>query len=191
MKAHILIWLSIIGLLSAACAPSPSSVVSTARVGIDPTTDACKVSAEACGTLTQTPGLDDLALARAALGAFFDALNGSQYAKAEALYGGGYEELAAMNPSIDPNDRAALLENACTVNGYQCLKVKNIVQQTQTAPDSFAFTVEFANVDGGLFGLGPCCSGAGTVAPPQSEFAYTVLKVGDAFQVQGLPVYVP
>jgi hypothetical protein len=189
MKAWILISLLILGLLSAACAPS--TVVSTAYVGADPTADACKVAAEACGTLTPAADSDDLAMARAALMALFDALNEGEYAKAEALYGGGYEVLAAMNPAVDPNDGATLLENACTINGYQCLKVKNIVHETQTAPDCFAFTVEFMNVDGGLFGLGACCSGGATEAPPQTEFAYTVLKVGNAFRVQELPVYVP
>jgi hypothetical protein len=183
-----------LGLLSAACAPS--TVLPTANVNTDPTTDACKVSVEACATLTVTPAADsgDLALARMTLMAFFDALNGGQYTKAEAMYGGSYEELAAMNPSVDASDHAALLESACTVNGFQCLKVKDVVQQVQDWPDTYTFTVEFANLDGSLFVLGPCCGATETDMPPQSRFDFTVMKVpqaGGVFRVQRLPVYVP
>ena len=189
MKTHLLISLSIISILGTACAPS--TVVSTAYSNTDPTTDACKIAGEACAALTPATVSDELASARAALTAFFDALNEGEYVKAAALYGGSYEELAAMNPSVDANDHAALLENACTLNGYQCLKVKSIVQQTQTASGAFTFTVEFTTAEGGLFGVGPCCGEAGTVAPLKTQFAYTVQKAGEAFRVQELPVYMP
>jgi hypothetical protein len=184
--------LLILGLLSAACIPSTG--VSIANVSTDPTTDACRVSGEACGTFNPAVGSDDLASARAALEAFFDALNGGQYTKAAELYGGSYEELIGLNPDTDPNDHAALLERACTINGYQCLRVKNIVQQAQDWPDTYTFTVEFANPDGSLFVLGPCCGATETDMPPQSRFDFTVMKVpqaGGMFRVQRLPVYMP
>lgn len=189
-KAQILISLLIFGWLSAAC--TPALAARSANPDVDPTTDACHVSSAACETLT--PASADLAKARGALTAFFDALNGGQYAKAAELYGGSYEELIDMNPDTDPNDHAALLENACAINGFQCLKVKGIVQEVQDWPDTFTFTLEFSNPDGGLFVLGPCCGASETDTLPRSRFEFTVMRVlqaGNTFRVQRLPVYVP
>ena len=192
MKMQILISLIISGLLGVACVTSP--IVPTTQTSIDPTTDACKVTAEACQTLTPPPSTDNMVLARAVLVAFFDALNGGWYAEAAAQYGGSYEELIDMNPDLDPNDHAALLERACTINGFQCLKVKEIVQQVQDFPDTYTFTIEFINTDGSLFVLGACCGASETDMPPQSRFEVIVLQVPqacNAFRVQRLPVYVP
>jgi hypothetical protein len=121
---------------------------------------------------------------------FFVLLHDGKYAEADALYGGSYDGLTAMNPDIDPNDHAALWENGCTLNGYMCLTSKNVISATQ-AGDTFHFVVEFANADGSLFVLGPCCGATETEMPPVSQFEYTVTKVGEKFFVQGLPPYVP
>ncbi len=134
---------------------------------------------------------DGAALARAALLKFFGALAEGRYAEAASLYAGSYEELISMNPDVDPGDHAALLQRACTQNGFQCLPVKQIVQEAQSWPDVHTFTVEFENPDGSTFTLNPCC---GTEAAPQSRFDFTVAKMtaGDgAYRVQRLPVYVP
>jgi len=133
-------------------------------------------------------------LARAVLVAFFDALNAGWYSEAAVQYGGSYEELIDMNPDVDPNDHAALLERACTINGFQCLKVKEIVQQVQDWPDTYIFTIEFLNPDGSLFVLGACCGASETDMPPQSRFDVVVRRLPQAvnsLQVQSLPVYVP
>jgi len=192
MKVQVLILLIIIGLLGAACAPSKT--VPSTQTSVDPTTDACKLSAEECKTLTPIPSAENEMLARAVLVAFFDALNGGWYAEAAVQYGGSYEGLIDMNPDVDPNDHAALLERACTTNGFQCLRVKEIVQQVQDSPDSYTFTIEFLNPDGSLFVRGACCGASETDMPPQSRFDVVVMSVpqaGNALRVQNLPVYVP
>jgi len=87
-----------------------------------------------------------------------------------------------------------LLERACAVNGFQCLKVKEIVQQVQDWPDTYTFTIEFLNPDGSLFVLGACCGASETDMPPQSRFDVVVMRIpqaGNALRVQSLPVYVP
>jgi hypothetical protein len=192
MKVQILISLIIFSLLGVAC--TPSTTVPSTQMSVDPTTDACKLSAEASKTLTPSASANNMVLARAVLVAFFDALNDGWYAEADVQYGGSYEELIAMNPGVDPNDHTALLEHACTINGFQCLKVKQIVQQVQDWPDTYTFTIEFLNPDSSPFVLGTCCGASETDMPPQSRFDVVVMRVpqaGNALRVQSLPVYVP
>ncbi len=190
MKIRNLISFLIIGLVSTAC--GPTHTVPYAQAGVDPTTDACHVTSAACETLTPDSG--DLAQARMALLAFFDALNAGQYQKAVELYGGSYEELIADNPDVDPDDHVTLLERACSQNGFQCLQVKEILREEQAWPDDFTFTIEFLNRDGSLFLLGSCCGVTEADQQPQSQFGYTVKRIpqaGNVFRVQELPVYVP
>ncbi len=190
MKAQILISLLVFSLLGAAC--TPSAIASIPATSVDPTTDACHVTAALCETLT--PAAAELAQARGALEAFFDALNAGQFEKAAEIYGGSYENLIDMNPEVDPINHAALLERACTINGFQCLKVREVVGEKQDWPDTFTFTVEFSNPDGSLFVLGECCGGGETASQSQSRFDFTVIRITqaeNALRVQGLPVYVP
>jgi len=146
-------------------------------------------------TVTSTPiptgEQRPLDLARETLVRFFSLLNEGRYAEAVGFYGGGYEILRGWNPTIAPNDYAKLLECGCTVNGLQCLKVKEIVTEEEVSPVEFRFTVRFMNDDGSLFTRGPCCGATEEEMPPQSEFIYTVRKVGDRFLVMELPIYVP
>jgi hypothetical protein len=107
------------------------------------------------------------------------------------LYGGSYEQLQANNPQVDPQDQAALLENACTLNGFQCLPVRRAFLIDQPAEGEYRFLVVF-DQDGQDFVLGPCCGADIAEMPPQSEFTYSVKQADDGrFQVQELPVYVP
>lgn len=99
--------------------------------------------------------------------------------------------LIEHNPSTDPQDHAALLKSGCTINGFQCLKVKEIVQSEQAAPDTFRFVVAFRRAAGDLFVLGPCCEANATDMPPRTQFDFTVKKIDGRFLVQELPVYVP
>ena len=141
-----------------------------------------------------SPAHINIEKARQTLVTFFDLLSNGNYVEASELYGGSYEELIDMNPGIDPDDHASLLESACTVNGYQCLPVKDIVQEVPDWPDSITFTVTFVNPDGSLFELGACCGEAATDAPLQTSFDFPVMRVTqaeDAFLVQRLPVYTP
>ncbi len=192
MKAKISISLIILALLLAGCGsnmPGPSTTITT-----DPTTDACKISIVDTKTLTPSPGTYNLVIARATLVGFFDALNGGWYDEAATQYGGSYEALIELNPDINPDDHSALLERACTENGFQCLRVRQILRQAQVFPDTYTFSVEFAKPDGNPLEFNACCGEDLASTRPRSAFEITVMQVpqaGNAYRVQGLPVYIP
>jgi hypothetical protein len=127
--------------------------------------------------------------ARDALRAYFGALYAGRYADAARLYGGSYEILAGWNPDVSASDHVALLERGCGQNGLQCLRLKRIVGETAISASEFHFVVEFLNDDGTTFKLGPCCGD--TSGPTITRFEDTVKKIGAAYLVQDLPVYVP
>jgi hypothetical protein len=103
------------------------------------------------------------------------------------------------NPTLDPQDHAALLRNACTANGFQCLRVQSVLLQEQVrlqedvaSGAEFRFVVEFYTPDGQLFVRGPCCGASETDMPSESEFLFTVTMSKDGeYRIQDLPVYVP
>jgi hypothetical protein len=135
---------------------------------------------------------EELEKARNALTSFFELLNQHEYEEAAALYGGDYQGLQEWNPLLNPKDHPALLQNACEINGLQCLRVKRIVDEKLITLAEYHFTVEFTNQDGSLFVRGPCCGGNATDFPPESQFAYTVIKdCAGKFLVNDLPPYVP
>jgi hypothetical protein len=162
--------------------PSPSPEAEPTPV-TEPTPDPAE-------TPEPRPIATDLDLAREALIGYFAALNEGRYAAAVNLFGGSLEYPISVNPDIDPNDPAALLEAACT-RQLQCLRVLNIADEEAVSDAEFRFLVEFQNADGELFVLGPCCGATEAEMPPVSQFPYTVIKDGDTFRVQELPVYVP
>jgi heat shock protein HslJ len=129
--------------------------------------------------------------AREALIRYFSLLSDGQYSQSAELYGGDYDTLAEWNPDIDPSDHAGLLERGCTMNGLQCLVVHQILATERINEDSYRFTVQFENPGGSLFVRGPCCGATEEEMPSQSDFAFTVVKQGEGFAVQDLPVYVP
>jgi len=140
---------------------------------------------------TETPS-EGLEKARNVLTSFFVLLNHREYERAAVLYGGEYQGLRDSNPLLDPQDHAALLKNACEINGLQCLRVKRIVDEKAVSLAEYHFTVEFMNQDGSLFVRGPCCGGNATDFPPESQFAYIVIRnCAGEFFVTELPVYVP
>ena len=99
--------------------------------------------------------------------------------------------MASQNPDIDPQNHQALWQNACTINGLQCLLVRTATLKEQKG-DEFIFMVEFNNPDGNLFVRGPCCGATETEQPPVSKFEFTVQKMTDGqFKVMTPPVYVP
>jgi hypothetical protein len=134
----------------------------------------------AAATPTPAATITDLDRARTALNAYFDALFEGRYADAVHLYGGSYKPLTDLNVSTAPEDHAELLQRGCTVNGFQCMRIKTVVQEANPEADTFAFTIEFQDRDGNLF------AHDGT-----SQYPYTVEKFNDTFLVQELPVYVP
>lgn len=171
-----------IGIVATGCGATPS--------GDNPTATAI-VSTAAPTAQPSTTAAEDLEQARSALVSFFSALHGGRYTEASMLFGGSYENLTGYNPMVPVDDQAHLLQNACTANGFQCLEIQNIVAARAVSPTEFAFVVEFQNEDGSLFTRGPCCGASETEQPTQSQWNYTVEKIGDQFLVQELPVYVP
>lgn len=167
MRSSLLLTL-LLGLLLVACRPW-----ATGRGARDPSDEALREEAQE------------------ALLNYFQALHEGRYVEAAALYGGEFDALRDNNPMIEPEDLPALFEAACTINGFQCLEVLEVVTSAPMPPDGYRFTVEFQAPDGGLFARGACCGAESTDVPPRSQFAFTVLKEGDRFLVQELPVYVP
>ncbi len=142
---------------------------------------------------------DPLAEAALVLQGFLDRLSGgrtdlSSYEWAADLYGGSYATLVEINPNIDPDDHAALLRSACQVNGYQCLRLREVLATETVVGENglqeFRFTVTLLAPDGSAFSRGPCCGEA--AGAPQTEFIFTVRQMEDgAFKVLDLPPYVP
>ena len=129
--------------------------------------------------------------AHASLVSFFELLNAKEYNKAASIYGGSYDGLQDINPSVDPADHAKLLENACEINGNKCYLVRSATFM-EAQGDTFIFQVEFNNPDGSLFVRGPCCGANETEMPPESQFEYKVKKTTNGkFLVMDLPIYVP
>jgi hypothetical protein len=131
---------------------------------------------------------DDLeGSARQELARFLDYLHDGNYSEAAGLYGGSYENLQFFNPQIDAREQAALLKNACTINGYQCLQADQIELVIQSESE-FIYNVQFLNTDGSLFHAGSCCELRGR----QSKFKFRVaLQPEDDFLVMDLPPYQP
>jgi hypothetical protein len=181
----------------------PLTITSTppaASTGLRPT--ALTATAVRSPVLTPTPAastpaqapepvtMADEAQARQALSEFFSRLHAGRYDQVEALFGGDVAVLADWNPSMPPDDSAALWKQGCEANGLVCLEIRQIVS-TALVSDTFEFVVEFSLDDGTLFVRGPCCGASETNMPPQSQFTYTVVKMGERFVVRELPVYVP
>jgi hypothetical protein len=141
---------------------------------------------------TPTP-TGDLERARRTLIEFFSLLSHGDYASAANLHAEDenfYNSLRENNPEVEPTDRAALLRAACEYQ-LRCMEIKSVIHIEQISSRIFRFIVEFADLDGSTFILGPCCGADKTEMPSVSQFEYRVEKVGDLFLVHGSPVYVP
>lgn len=134
---------------------------------------------------------NEAALAADALRSFFDLLEAGEYPEAAAHYGGSVEVLQGYNPEVDPSDTATLFRNACSVNGFSCLKVREVTLAEQEAAE-YVFDVTFSTREGELFVLGPCCGATESEQPPVSVFPIRVARGEDGrFRVLDLPPYRP
>ena len=115
-------------------------------------------------------------LARQTLADFINALHSGQYEEAARLYGGSYEMHISQNPDLDPQDHAALFQNACSTNGFMCLQTLTIEEEPSLSDTEFTFMVQFQNADGSQFIQGPCCGESETDSPPISDFPFRVVK---------------
>jgi len=131
--------------------------------------------------------------AQGTLTKFFDLLNAKQYADADVLYGGDYEQLKIFSSDTDPapSGHAKLWADACQLAGLQCLEVRSATLKNQQG-DTYVFQVEFSNPDGSLFVLVSCCGVTETEMPPVSQFEYHVTRQATGtFHVMDLPPYIP
>jgi hypothetical protein len=117
---------------------------------------------------------------------FLQDLHDGRYLEAAGVYGGDYQALWEWNPGIPPDDRVSLLRSGCTNNGLQCYPVGRIVAVVHAEADEIVFLVELAvNADSTLV-TGPCCGEGG---PAESQFRFTVRRVGGRVVVMSLPPY--
>jgi len=130
--------------------------------------------------------------AQAALTDFFQSLNQGMYERAVELFGGSYDELFYFNPKMDMDSHDDLLKAGCELNGFICLSTLSSVLVLVEDQQNFYFDVEFANPDGSLFVLGPCCGATEEIMSPMSVFRIHVRCDDAGFcQVLDLPPYVP
>jgi hypothetical protein len=143
-------------------------------------------------TLTTAEPLSDDQLALNALVDFLESLHTGKYDEAAQFYGGAYEIMIDHNPGIASEDHAALLRNACTINGAQCLQERSTELEEKMSDTEFTFKVEFQNADGSLFVRGPCCGKNETDFPSQSTFLFKVSKSAEGkFLVMDMVPYMP
>jgi hypothetical protein len=132
-----------------------------------------------------------LATAQSTLESFFALLAHGAYEQAASLYGGDYEVLRSLNAAIPADNYASLWENGCSLNGYQCLEIKDIINANLDQQGIFHITVEFKLSNGDLLVVGPCCGADATQMPPRSQFEFTVRRTKGVFLVQEPPIFVP
>jgi hypothetical protein len=122
---------------------------------------------------------------------FFSLLSTGEYEQASEMYAGDITNLQYFNPLIDENDLVSLWRNACTVNGFQCLPIKQVLNVEKFSLNEYFIKVEFQNPDGSLFVLGPCCGASEEEMPPVSQFDMYVIERGVDYFITSLPVLVP
>jgi len=152
------------------------------------------LTASGCGPGTgdSRATLTEIEQAEKALVSFFDTLHTGEYHQAVESYGGSYESSIEYNPEIDPANFVELMEAACSLNGFNCLKVKHSSLHQQVSDREFIFIVEFQQADGSLFSLGPCCGEPTSGETDQNQFLYTVTKFTQTgYQVKEMPPYSP
>jgi hypothetical protein len=125
--------------------------------------------------------------AGAVLREFLLDLHEGRYAQAVEMYGGDYVGLREWNAGVSTGDASTLFQNGCTINGLQCYPLGRIVAVLHADATEVTFLVELAvNADSTLT-TGPCCGEAG---PAESQFRFTVRRIGGRILVASLPPYV-
>ncbi len=151
-------------------------------------------------SVNQVKNDPDMQLAQSTLENYFSLLNIGKYSEAVIHHGSGYDALMDWNPDLTPKDRDLLLQRGCEQNGWQCLRVRevlsaekvneSVVAENQVVKE-YKFTVQFNNNDGTLFKFGPCCGATEAEMPTRTEFEYIVKKADNGFIVMTAPQYRP
>jgi len=123
---------------------------------------------------------------------YFEYLENGSYDLAVTYFGGSYEVLQDYNPTLDPDNYQELLRNACEINGFQCLRVNEIVDIQEISPKEFVISANFITGDGQILVRGPCCGASEEDMSPESIFTFKVIKNDSGeYKVLDLPVYLP
>ncbi|MFZ2522346.1 MAG: hypothetical protein WAX44_03975 [Minisyncoccia bacterium] len=118
-----------------------------------------------------------------------------QYGVAVEYHGSGYETLQNWNPTTSPNDYTTLLKAGCEANGWQCLKIKNVLSQQKISESEYKFIVQFEKPERStgsetVFTQRPCC-GEEDTGQRKTDFEYVVKKTKGNFVVITPPIYTP
>lgn len=136
-------------------------------------------------------GVNDIAQAEAALVNYFQFLAEDDYQAAAECYGGDYKILQSMNPLISPQDQESLLQAGCTINGFQCLPVKQVLSSKQNSVTEFVFTMVFETPNGETLKDSSCCGENGGEGLSDWVFEAHVNKAEGRYFVKELPPYQP
>jgi hypothetical protein len=129
----------------------------------------------------------NLTAAQDTLESFFELLSHRVYAEAAGLYGGDYNTLRSMNPTVPIEDVAMLWQNACEKNGFQCLEIRDVIRVNLDNQGIYTFLVEFSQKDGNLLKVS-----TGLDEPQQkSQFEFSVRRNRGSFTVLNPPVLLP
>jgi hypothetical protein len=142
----------------------------------------------ACST---SNGSADVAQAEIALVDYFQYLAEENYQAAVELYGGDYHSLQTMNPLIPSEDHESLLAAGCTLNGFQCLPVRQVLSSRQNFTTEFVFTLTFETPEGEILKDAACCGENGGEGLQDLVFEVHVNKIDGRYSVKELPPYRP
>lgn len=125
-------------------------------------------------------------VAREKVAIFLQLLSAGKYRAAAAHFGGDYAALRDMNPDlageISGNEalQEQLLKRACAANGYNCLRMRRILEVRVYSPDEAVVVVELSNPNGSRFAL---------PADGRTAFEFRVRRIGGQYFVMDLPPY--
>ena len=114
---------------------------------------------------------------------YFSELHDGNYEKAAEHFSGSYLVLEVLNPDDSATDHATLLEDACEINAFTCLEIKDIISAQKVSLDEYQFEVTFQEADGTKYQQ-QTRDGASV-----SVFSFIVLERDGEFFVNQLPVH--
>jgi hypothetical protein len=131
-------------------------------------------------TRPQPPALTEaerVELAQMTLIKFFAELHDGNYDQAVQHFDGSFLVLQTLNPTDQDEDHAALLEDACEINGFLCLNVLEITSVEKVNDHTYEVGVVFQNEDGSAYS-----------AETTNPFRFSVVEYDGEFFVQDLPI---
>ena len=124
-----------------------------------------------------------------ALETYYSLLARKDYVNAVNYHGSGYSYILPLNPTVDANDHALLLEVACESNGFVCMEISEAISSNMDEEGTYSFTVSFKNEDGELHVL-PAMEEVGQ-KEDITDHTITVVKSGDSYKVSTPLIFYP